>query len=144
MKIIFSILFFTAISFKLFAADTIIVHRDERLNLLTAKEISINQTTAHLTSSGQYKGYRLQVLVTQNRDDAFKAKAVLLQNFPDQKAYVIYQSPNFKVRFGNFINIADAQKMKPLLAQQYPSGVYIVEDAVEYFPSNNAAPQSNE
>ncbi len=126
-----------------FSQDTIIVHKDARLDELVAKQAFINQYTSHLTSSGLYKGYRLQLLVTQSRDEAFKMKATLLQNFPDQKSYVIYQSPNFKVRLGNFVSKDDAEKYKESIAQQFSSGVYVVEDGIEYNPSNtNANPEN--
>lgn len=100
-------LFFAKISF---ANDTIIVHKDARLDLLTQKQIQINKHASMLTSSGQYKGFRVQVISTANRDEAFKTKNDLAAKFPDQKIYTIFQSPNFKVRIGNFLKKEDADE----------------------------------
>jgi hypothetical protein len=69
-----------------------------------------------------------------------RIKAELLTNFPDHKSYTVYQSPNFKVRIGNFINRDEAAKLKVLLNKYYPQGVYIVEDAVEYNPREDELP----
>lgn len=133
MKMLFVLLMmcFTA---KLFANDSIIVTKDARLDILTAKQASINKITANMTSSGKYKGYRLQVLTTRNRDEAFKLKADLYQRFPEQRAYALYQSPYFKVRFGNFIDREEAERYKRLLSEVYPQAVYVIQDAIDYTP----------
>jgi hypothetical protein len=116
------------------AADTIIVHKDPRIDALTAKQIAINKVTIHMTSNGLFKGYRLQVLNTRSRDEAFKTKAMLLENFPNQKVYILYQAPYFKVRAGNFINRADAENFSNDIRGYLSQPVYIVNDLVEYIP----------
>ena len=115
--------------------DTIIVHKDPRLDIFTAKQASINKVTARMSSNGLFKGYRLQVLNTRSRDDAFKTKAMLLENFPDEKTYVLYQSPYFKVRIGNFVNRNDAENFKKELGLFIAQPAYVVEDLIEYIPS---------
>jgi hypothetical protein len=114
------------------ASDTILVKKDARLDLLTAKQAQINKRTAMLTSSGQYKGYRVQVISTNSRDQAFRIKTELLSRFPDQKTYTSYQSPLFKVRIGNFVKKEDAEQFRKMLNRFYPQGVYVVEDVIEY------------
>lgn len=129
------ILFFISLIFSAsYAGDTIPVYKDARLDVLTVKQIAINKLTAKMTSSGMFRGYRLQVLNTRSRDEAFTTKANLLQNFPDQKAYVLYQSPYFKVRFGNFLERADAEKFKTQFQKIYSQPAYVVEDVIEYTP----------
>lgn len=117
---------------ELWAADTIVVKKDNRLDLLTAKQAQLNKRTAMLTSDGQYKGYRLQVISTNSRDQAFRIKTELLSRFPDHKTYTSYQSPLFKVRIGNFVRREDAEQFRKLLNRFYPKGVYVVEDVIEY------------
>lgn len=124
--------FFLLCTQSLRASDTILVKKDARLDLLTAKQAQINKRTAMLTSSGQYKGYRVQVISTNSRDQAFRIKTELLSRFPDQKTYTSYQSPLFKVRIGNFIKREDAEQFRKMLNRFYPQGVYVVEDVIEY------------
>jgi SPOR domain len=135
MKYLF---FFFIIAFsKLHAAaitDTIVVDKDPRLDVLTAKQAMINKRSAQLTSAGLYKGYRLQVTSTVNREEAFKAKTALLNRFPEQKTYLIFQSPYFKVRIGNFLKREEADKFRKQLTKQLPQAAYIVEDTIEYMP----------
>jgi len=127
-------MFFFVSAFRLFANDTIIVHKDARLDVLTAKQAQINSRAAQLTSTGQYKGFRIQVLSTASRDLAFKMKADLLARFPDQKTVTLFQSPNFKVRMGNFITKAEAEKFRLSINKLFPDGVFIVEDTIDYIP----------
>ena len=116
----------------LLANDTIIVRKDARLDILTEKQAEINKRTGMMTSSGLYKGYRIQVISTTNRDQANRVKADVLSKFTDEKAYLTYTSPYFKVRIGNFITKDDAEKFRLQLSKYYPQGVYVVADAIEY------------
>ncbi len=110
MKPALSVMMFFCFLYQAKATDSVTVKKDPRLDMLTARQISINKLTSNMTSNGQYKGYRLQILNTRSREEAFKVKAELLQHFPDQKAYALFQSPYFKVRFGNYIEKAEAER----------------------------------
>jgi hypothetical protein len=140
--ILLLVTFFTCAVFS-YAADTIIVHKDVRLDILSTKQAAVNKLTSKMTSSGQFKGYRLQVLNSRSRDEAFKIKSELLQLFPEQKSYVLFQSPYFKVRIGNFIERSDALSFRNLLSKKYPQNVYVVEDIIEYSPREDEDPAVN-
>ena len=118
----------------LYAGDTIIIHKDPRLDVFTEKQAGVNKVTAHMSSNGLFKGYRLQILNTRSRDEAFKTKAELLEKFPDQKAYILYQSPYFKVRIGNFVNRSDAENFQKEIASSFSEPTFVVEDLIEYIP----------
>lgn len=124
--------FFLISGHVVWASDTIVVKKDARLDLLTAKQAQINKRTAMLTSNGQYKGFRVQVISTNSRDQALRVKTELLNRFPDQKTYTSYQSPLFKVRIGNFVKKEEAEQFRKMLNRLYPQGVYVVEDVIEY------------
>ena len=64
----------------------------------------------------------------------------MLSRFNDQKAYLTYHSPYFKVRVGNFIKKEDAEKFRQQLNKYYPQGVYVVEDAIEYTLNQEEVP----
>lgn len=117
-----------------FAADTIIVHKDPRLDTLAAKQAEINASSLRLTPDGHYKGFRLLIMTTHSRAEATKAREIVLQNFPYQRAYLSYLSPYFRVKVGNFTSKEDAENFKDELAKVYDGGIYIVEDIIEYVP----------
>ena len=134
VKVVTLLLFILFYSTHCFAADTIIVHKDSRLDILSAKQAEINKSALRLTPNGQYKGYRLLVIATNNREQAYAAKASILQNFPAVRTYVSYISPYFRVKVGNFTSREDAENFKTELTKVYDGGVYIVEDIIEYEP----------
>ena len=136
MKAIFTCIFCVCAVFA-FSQDTILVRKDSRLDILNAKQASLNKFASKFTSNGLYHGYRLQVLNTQSREQAYKLKAELLQRFPEQKSYVLYQSPYFKIRFGNFTEKEEALHYKKLLASIYQQAIYVINDDVEYTPSKD-------
>ncbi len=126
-----------AISQKEVTRDTVqtmvIVNKDPRLDVLAAKQAEINKRAARLTSSGRVKGYRIQVINTSNRDEANQVKAEMLRRFPEEKSYMLYQAPNFRVRLGNFLKQKDADMLKKLISNLYPQRfIYVVPDVIEY------------
>jgi len=115
-----------------FASDTIIVRQDPRMQSLVERQAIINKRSALLTSSGSVKGFRVQVVNTNKRDDATRVKSELLSRFPEHKSYIMFQAPYFKVRIGNFLKREDAEKLRKQLMRFYPQGVYVVDDGIEY------------
>ena len=113
------------------AADTIVVVKDPRLDILSQKQALINKRTSVLTSNGKVKGFRIQITSTNSRDQAFNVKTLVLSRFPDQKVYTTYQAPLFKVRVGDFIKRDDAEKYRKLMLSIFQNGMYVVEDVVE-------------
>jgi hypothetical protein len=125
--IIVAMFFATGVS----ASDTIVVIKDPRLDVLSQKQAFINKRTSVLTSNGKVKGFRIQITSTNNRDQAFNAKAAVQSRFPDQKVYTTYQAPLFKVRVGDFLKREDAEKVRKLMLSIFPDGMYVVEDVIE-------------
>ena len=111
----------------------VIVKKDPRLDVLSAKQAEINKRSKILAGNGFKRGWRIQVANTQNRDEANNVKAEMLRRFPDQKAYMLYQAPNFRVRVGNFSTQREAETLKKMISLLYPNkGIYVVSDLIEY------------
>lgn len=119
--------------------DSIIVIKDARLDILMQKQIAYNRMSQKQLSNGLYKGFRLQLLSSNNRNLAFKLKYNLMSAYPDYKAYVVYQAPYFKVRLGNFIKRESAEKARVQISKSFNTGIFIVEDAIEYVNKNEEA-----
>jgi hypothetical protein len=110
------------------------IHKDPRLYTLAKKEMIFNQVAA--TSTKSVKGYRLMVLNTSNRAIALKTRTELLQHYPDQKVYMIYQSPYIKLKFGDFMDKDDADDYKSKItnAKIVSGNIYIVSETIEVEP----------
>lgn len=137
MKQFILVFIFSVFNFLAKAQDTIAVTKDPRLDVLVQKQELMNKRSALKLPNGKYKGYRVQVLITRSSEEAFRVKGELLERFPDQMAYAPYQSPYFKVRIGNFIKKADAEKFRKQLSAYYKNGLYLVEEGIDYKPSED-------
>lgn len=117
--------------------SAVIVHKDPRFDEMSAKQADINKKS-FLSTSHYVRGFRIQAANTQNRDEANEVKAALLRRFPDQKSYLLYQAPSFRVRIGNFLTQKEASQLRKMISALYPQkGVYIVPDIIEYTPTGD-------
>lgn len=141
MKIIIALLFsvttLAAASQQMMITDSIgsiEVRKDIRLDVLAAKQAEINKK-AVLMNITHASGYRIQIINTQSRDEANTIKAEMLRRFPEQKTYLLYKSPNFKVRVGNFLTQREAEPIRKMIAALYPNrSIYLIADRVEFRP----------
>ena len=78
-------------------------------------------------------GYRLQVFFSNDRQKALKVKENLLKEFPEysEEIYLLYQSPNYKVRIGNFVKESDSKLLEKRLLKFFDN-VFIVRDKIIY------------
>jgi hypothetical protein len=114
-------------------SDSDMIHRDPRVDLLIKKQIQINEVTTR-DSRRSAPGFRIQVISSNDRTKVFNAKAKIYQEYPELKPYIIYLSPNYKLKVGNFRTQEEAQPYFDRLSRLYPTGVYIVHDVIEVKP----------
>jgi hypothetical protein len=96
------------------------------------------KTVITTTSTGIVltQGYRLMVISTSDRDLAMKVRAKLFQSFPNQilyKVYMEFQMPNTKIKFGNFLDRGQADKVRKQIMgmKMVNNNIYIVPGTVE-------------
>jgi hypothetical protein len=89
---------------------------------------SINQQTIALPETLQ--GYRVQVLATNNYDDALSMKNTLNAAYPELWVYTVYESPSYKIRVGDFLNRYDAKSLLDSLQMNGYKNAWIVPDKV--------------
>ena len=77
------------------------------------------------------KGYRVLVINTNKRDEAIAAKTKVYTYFPELKSYLIYQSPFYQLKVGNFKERKEAEDYLQRLKKYFPLGVYIMNDTIE-------------
>ncbi len=111
----------------------IVVHKDPRLDLLQQKQVEIN-TAIRKSNARTARGFRLLVANTSSREEAMAAKTKVYANFPELKAYLIYQAPSFKLKVGNFRTREEAVQYQKTLAIYFPKGLQIISDTIEVVP----------
>ena len=117
---------------RMAAADTsgVVVLKDPRIDQLVRKQIEINEVTTR-ESRRFVPGFRIQVINSTDRSKVFAAKAKVYDQFPDWKPYLLYQSPIYKLRVGNFKTQEEAQDALKQLSRLFPAGLYIIPDVIE-------------
>ena len=79
-------------------------------------------------------GFRLEIYFSSDskaREQATRIKNDFNLNFPQIPAYVLFQTPNFKVRIGDFRNKSEALKSKASISSKYPNA-FIVKDIIRF------------
>lgn len=130
------------VSDTIFAAIPVVIHKDPRIDILNKKELDLNNNYLKALSHTTM-GYRLQVLSTNDRVLAMKTRTELLQKFPEQKNYMIYQAPYVKLRFGNFRTREEANIYRKQISQLIKgTSIYLIEERIEIKPEkeNNEVP----
>jgi hypothetical protein len=102
----------------------LIINSDSRVDTLIQiqREESIRK--------GGFDGFRVQIF-QGTKDAAYQVKAKFISNYENIKVYVLFQSPDFKVRVGDFRTRSEAIKLKYLIMNEFPAG-YIVEDFINF------------
>lgn len=109
--------------------DSIVsVNADLRLDSLVSKHIRVNKLKDGID------GYRVQ-LYSGSGNDARQAandmRAEFLTLYPNIPAYLVYQSPNFKVRVGDYRTELEAIRTQRELVYLYPQG-FVVRDVIKF------------
>ncbi len=142
MKMIFfiAVVFFTVTGYaqdstwkKNMDSNSIVVHKDPRLDLLVKKQAQINEETSR-DARRIVKGFRLMIITTNSRDEAIAAKTKVYTYFPELKAYMWHQSPYYKLKVGNFKERKEAEEYQKKLKVYFPKGVFVMPDKVEVKP----------
>jgi hypothetical protein len=112
---------------------SVVVNKDPRIDMLVNKQIEINEVTTR-NSRRAAPGFRILVISSNDRNKVIGAKTKMYREFPELKAYMMYQSPFFRLKVGNFRERPDAEVYLSRIQKYYPSGVYIVTDTIEVRP----------
>jgi hypothetical protein len=114
------------------------VIKDPRIDLLVKKQAQINKVAVYKNSRGEYKGYRIMIMSTNNRELAYKTRSDMLRYFPDQNVYMGYQAPYFKIKIGDFLKRPEADAFKKELSQVFDQSTYVIQDIIKVTPEQEA------
>lgn len=121
-------------------SGNVTVIKDPRIDMLGDKMADYNDALSLKVKTG--KGYRLMIISTNDRALAMKVRSELYRLFPDQKQYMTYQVPNIRIKFGNYQDKGDAEKMqKQLMTMKLvPNNIYVLpENDIEIKPDKKDA-----
>lgn len=115
------------------------VAQDARIDTLLQRHITMNK---RLNGT---EGYRLEIFFSSGvraREQAMDVKTDFLREFPNEQAYLLFRSPDFKVRVGDFRTRNEALALQKQIKKSYPNA-FLVKDIIQ-FPKLYTDKQSNE
>ena len=119
-------------------SGSVAVHKDPRIDLLQKKQIQVNELTTR-DARRFVQGFRILVMNTNDRNKATNAKSKIYQEFPELKAYLMWQSPFMKLKVGDFKTREEAEPYLSSIQRFFPSGVYIIRDVIEVNPDKSGS-----
>jgi hypothetical protein len=136
MKIVTAILLCLSIVGVKAQTGSVVINKDPRVDLLVNKQIEINEVTTK-NSRRTAPGYRIMVISSNNRNKVTEAKTIMYREFPELKAYMMYQAPFFRLKVGNFRDRANAEEYVDQIKRLVKNNVYVVPDTIEIRPEQD-------
>jgi hypothetical protein len=118
-------------------SNGVVVHKDPRIENLIKKQIEINEFTTR-DARRFVPGFRILVINTNDRTKAMNAKTKIYQEFPELNAYLMWKTPFFKLKVGDFKTREEAEEYLADIQRFFPTGVYVIRDTIEVNPDKSA------
>ena len=96
----------------------------------------VDTYTSENSTKKTAEGYRVQILSESGNDakkKAVDAKTAFLSQYSTYPAYLLFQTPNFKIRVGDFRTKLEAYQCLKQIQMNFPNA-FIVKDDIQ-FPS---------
>ncbi len=76
------------------------------------------------------EGYRIQISFVNDRQQAYDNKSKLYKEYPNERCYVEYEQPYYKLRIGDYATKLEAYDRLRSILVKYP-GAFVVKDRVK-------------
>ena len=76
------------------------------------------------------KGYRVQIVISQNEEE-LKNLQNEIEKLIDEKIYIIFELPNYKLRVGNFLNRKEAENFQNTIVRLGYRTAWVVPTMIE-------------
>ena len=104
--------------------DNVSYHQDRQVTELTDVYKTFNR------KNDVADGYRIQISFSNDRQEAYNSKSKLYKDLPNEKCYVEYEQPYYKLRIGDYTTRLEAyDKLRAVIAK-YP-GAFVVRAKVK-------------
>lgn len=97
----------------------VLFHADSRIELLLGKP-----ARSRIRPS-KVRGYRVQIYNGNDRQKAAQIKMEFMRMFPGNRAYIVYNNPQFRVRVGDFTNRKDAADLYRRVSSRFSPSMVV-------------------
>jgi len=108
------------------ATGKITINQSPQIAGLIEKHIAVNDKFRG------YPGFRVQIYFgngNKAKEEALRTRNSFNEGFPQYESYIVFQTPYFKVRVGDFVNRYEAYLAFQEISKKYPQA-FLVEDLV--------------
>lgn len=91
------------------------------------------ESTKNKKIIGTRDGFRVQIIATDNLDDANTMNSEISSLIPNQRSYVNFEPPFYKVKIGDFTEISVANDMRFRLSQMGFTESKVVRESINLF-----------
>lgn len=98
----------------------------ERLDELMEKDLRISEANPLIS------GFRIQIFYGSGPGSKTEARTIqseYVKNYPEIPSYLVFQTPNFKIRVGDFRTRLEAEQHLRLIEEEFPNA-FIVKDNI--------------
>jgi len=98
------------------------------------KITSLVETHKYFNSKQKIIGWRIQIFFdsgNNSKSHAYSKKGTFMAMYPDMSVYLMFQSPYYKVRVGDFRTRVDAEGFKQKLLGAFPDA-FVVRDEINF------------
>ena len=109
-------------------SGTVTIYQDKLVDELVQKQIRLNEAGSTLD------GYRIQIFSDSGNSSKAKAQTAMdefLAKYQEAKAYLIFKSPNYKVKVGDFRSKLDAIRYLTQITADFPNA-FIIPDLINF------------
>jgi hypothetical protein len=111
-----------------YPAEETAVARVEPTNHVNDKVAVLMDTVANVNKNIKYaQGYRILAYNGSERQTVMNLRKSILARVPDEKDYLTYQQPNFRLKVGDFFSRIEAQQVLNQLSDLIPNAQIVRE-----------------
>lgn len=110
----------------------LLAQENSKVNVVQSPEITdlMERYKAYNERNKTVEGYRLHIMFSNDRNEAYNAKAKLYKDFPSENCYVEYEQPYYKLRMGDYADRFEAARMLNEVLPFY-QGAFVVKDKIQ-------------
>jgi len=107
-------------------SGSVTIYQDKLIDELVQKQVKLS------VAGSNEDGYRIQIFSDSGNNSKTKAQSAMdefLAKYPEMKAYLVFKSPNYKVKIGDFRSRLDAIRYLNRISAEF-SNAFIISDLI--------------
>lgn len=111
----------------------------------SSRSFTATPDTISVAPPDTVQGYRIQVLATNDFDEATAVRASLNAALPNLWVYVVYDAPTYKVRVGDYLSRTDAYfSLDSLVTMGYKDAWIVPDKVIKNPPPKPSSPSPSD